>query len=76
MEQNVKTLPQIICEVESAGTTIKAGSFECMTDFLNYFDVHYKPILEQLQKEWTAAKDARRFLADDLLAIFDSPAVA
>ena len=64
------TLQELICSYERDGGKIYAGNYECATDFLMYFDIHYKPILEQLAKEWAGASDARRFLADDLLKLF------
>ena len=55
------------------GATIKTGSFESFGDFLSYFDMHYRPILEQVADGITPiGNEARllRLLASDLLDIF------
>ena len=68
---NIITLPQAAARIAREGEVIRMGSnFETFEDFKSYFDIHYKPILEELQKEWAGASDARRFLASDLLEIF------
>ena len=54
-------------------TVIKTGNFESFGDFLSYFDMHYRPILEQVADGITPIGDnARllRLLASDLLDIF------
>ena len=54
-------------------TVIKTGSFESFGDFLSYFDMHYRPILEQVADGITPiGNNARllRLLASDLLAAF------
>ncbi len=56
--------------IENDGEKICTGNFESFEDFINYFEIHYKPILKELEKEWAGADDARRFLASDLLEMF------
>lgn len=65
------TLRQLIEKTEHDNTIrIAAGDFGQMSAFLLYFDQHYKPILEQLQKDWANEEGAKRFFASDLLEIF------
>lgn len=64
------TLRQLIEEAEQSGTIISSDKWGSMTDFLLYFDIHYKPLLEQLEREWAGAEGAKRFFASDILEIF------
>ncbi len=81
--KQTKTLAQVANDIENGnnlheyynqnGATIKAGNFESFGDFLSYFDMHYRPILEQVADGITPIGDnARllRLLASDLLDIF------
>ena len=81
--KQTKTLAQVANDIENGnnlheyynqnGATIKTGSFESFGDFLSYFDMHYRPILEQVADGITPTGDnARllRLLASDLLDIF------
>ena len=72
--KQTKTLAQVANEIENhMDVTIKAGNFESFGDFLSYFDMHYRPILEQVADGITPIGDnARllRLLASDLLDIF------
>ena len=81
--KQTKTLAQVANDIENGnnlheyynndGATIKTGSFESFGDFLSYFDMHYRPILEQVADGITPIGDnARllRLLASDLLDIF------
>ncbi len=81
--KQTKTLAQVANDIENGnnlheyynqnGATIKTGSFESFGDFLSYFDMHYRPILEQVADGITPiGNDARllRLLASDLLDIF------
>jgi len=49
---------------------ISAGEFESLQSFFAYYDIHYKPILEELQKSWSGIDSAKRFFADDMLKLF------
>ena len=49
---------------------ISAGEFESLQSFFCYYDIHYKPILEELQKSWSGIDNAKRFFAQDMLAMF------
>ena len=81
--KQTKTLAQVANDIENGnnlheyynndGATIKTGNFESFGDFLSYFDMHYRPILEQVADGITPIGDnARllRLLASDLLDIF------
>ena len=55
------------------GATIKAGNFESFGDFLSYFDMHYRPLLERIENGEDISESDRHllnFLASDLLAAF------
>ena len=80
--KQTKTLAQVANDIENGNnlheyynneTVIKTGNFESFGDFLSYFDMHYRPILEQVADGITPTGDnARllRLLASDLLDIF------
>ena len=80
--KQTKTLAQVANDIENGNnlheyynneTVIKTGNFESFGDFLSYFDMHYRPILEQVADGITPTGDnARllRLLASDLLAAF------
>ena len=80
--KQTKTLAQVANDIENGNnlheyynneTVIKTGNFESFGDFLSYFDMHYRPILEQVADGITPIGDnARllRLLASDLLDIF------
>lgn len=81
--KQTKTLAQVANDIENGnnlheynnndGATIKTGNFESFGDFLSYFDMHYRPVLEQVADGITPTGDnARllRLLASDLLDIF------
>lgn len=81
--KQTKTLAQVANDIENGnnlheyynneGATIKAGSFESFGDFLSYFDMHYRPMLEQVADGITPIGDEARLLrllASDLLAAF------
>ena len=53
------------------GYTIKIGNFNDFDEFLSYFAIHYKPLLERLAVEWAMETDVRRFFTDDMLSAFD-----
>ena len=55
------------------GATIKTGNFESFADFLSYFDMHYRPMLERIENGEDISESDRHllnFLASDLLDIF------
>ena len=56
---------------QQQNTEIIAGEFDSLDSFFAYYDIHYKPILEELQKSWSGNDcTAKRFFADDMLAMF------
>lgn len=67
------TLAQAARQMEESGTQIKIGNFESFSDFMSYFEAHYKPLLERLAEEWAMATDVRRFFTDDMLSAFSEP---
>ena len=80
--KQTKTLAQVANDIENGNnlheyqnneTVIKTGNFESFGDFLSYFDMHYRPILEQVADGITPIGDEARLLrllASDLLAAF------
>ena len=81
--KQTKTLAQVANDIENGnnlheyynqnGATIKTGSFESFGDFLSYFDMHYRPMLERIENGEDISESDRHllnFLAADLLAAF------
>ena len=81
--KQTKTLAQVANDIENGnnlheyynndGATIKTGSFESFGDFLSYFDMHYRPMLERIENGEDINESDRHllnFLASDLLAAF------
>ena len=81
--KQTKTLAQVANDIENGnnlheyynndGATIKTGSFESFGDFLSYFDMHYRPMLERIENGEDISESDRHllnFLASDLLDIF------
>ena len=81
--KQTKTLAQVANDIENGnnlheyynndGATIKTGSFESFGDFLSYFDMHYRPMLERIENGEDSSESDRHllnFLASDLLAAF------
>ena len=81
--KQTKTLAQVANDIENGnnlheyynqnGATIKTGSFESFGDFLSYFDMHYRPMLERIENGEDISESDRHllnFLASDLLAAF------
>ena len=81
--KQTKTLAQVANDIENGnnlheyynndGATIKTGSFESFGDFLSYFDMHYRPMLERIENGEDISENDRHllnFLASDLLAAF------
>jgi len=81
--KQTKTLAQVANDIENGnnlheyynndGTTIKTGNFESFGDFLSYFDMHYRPMLERIENGEDISESDRHllnFLASDLLAAF------
>lgn len=81
--KQTKTLAQVANDIENGnnlheyynndGATIKAGNFESFGDFLSYFDMHYRPLLERIENGEDISESDRHllnFLASDLLAAF------
>jgi hypothetical protein len=81
--KQTKTLAQVANDIENGnnlheyynndGATIKTGNFESFGDFLSYFDMHYRPMLERIENGEDISENDRHllnFLASDLLAAF------
>jgi hypothetical protein len=81
--KQTKTLAQVANDIENGnnlheyynqnGATIKTGSFESFGDFMSYFDMHYRPMLERIENGEDISESDRHllnFLASDLLAAF------
>ena len=80
--KQTKTLAQVANDIENGNnlheyynneTVIKTGSFESFGDFLSYFDIHYRPMLERIENGEDISESDRHllnFLASDLLAAF------
>ncbi len=81
--KQTKTLAQVANDIENGnnlheyynnnGATIKTGNFESFADFLSYFDMHYRPMLERIENGEDISESDRHllnFLASDLLAAF------
>ena len=81
--KQTKTLAQVANDIENGnnlheyynqnGATIKTGSFESFGNFLSYFDMHYRPVLQKVADGITPIGDEARLLrllASDLLDIF------
>lgn len=73
-EGDTMTLAQLAQEVEAQEReSLKTGSFESFGDFLSYFDMHYRPMLERIENGEDISESDRHllnFLASDLLAAF------
>lgn len=73
MNTNEMTLAQAAAIIEENGQQVKVGNFESFGDFVNYFDCHYRPMLERINNGEDISTDDRHllnFLASDLLAAF------
>ena len=80
--KQTKTLAQVANDIENGNnlheyynneTVIKAGNFESFGDFLSYFDMRYRPMLERIENGEDISENDRHllnFLASDLLAAF------
>jgi len=73
-EGDTMTLAQLAQEVEAQEReSLKTGNFESFGDFLSYFDMHYRPMLERIENGEDISENDRHllnFLASDLLAAF------
>ena len=73
-EGDTMTLAQLAQEVEAQEReSLKTGNFESFGDFLSYFDMHYRPMLERIENGEDISESDRHllnFLASDLLDIF------
>ena len=73
-EGDTMTLAQLAQEVETQEReSLKTGNFESFADFLSYFDMHYRPMLERIENGEDISESDRHllnFLASDLLAAF------
>ena len=83
--KQTKTLAQVANDIENGnnlreyynnnGATIKCGNFESFAEFLSYFDMHYRPLLERIENGEDISENDRHllnFLASDLLTTFKS----
>ena len=80
--KQTKTLAQVANDIENGNnlheyynneTVIKTGNFESFGDFMSYFDMHYRPMLERIENGEDISESDRHllnFLASDLLAAF------
>lgn len=80
--KQTKTLAQVANDIENREnlneyqnneTAIKMGNFESFADFLSYFDLHYRPMLERIENGEDISNGDRHllnFMASDLLAAF------
>jgi len=80
--KQTKTLAQVANDIENGNnlheynnneTVIKTGNFESFGNFLSYFDIHYRPMLERIENGENISESDRHllnFLASDLLAAF------
>lgn len=67
------TLAQAARQMEESGAQIKIGNFDTFADFMSYFGLHYKPMLEHISEGYTPAQERARllrFFADDMLSAF------
>ena len=73
-EGDTMTLAQLAQEVEAQEReSLKTGNFESFADFMSYFDMHYRPMLERIENGEDISESDRHllnFLASDLLAAF------
>jgi len=67
------TLAQAARQMEESGTQIKVGNFDTFADFMSYFGLHYKPLLEAISGG-VALNDKQHhllnFFCDDMLSAF------
>lgn len=63
-------MAQTLRQLAEQDNEISAGKFEDLQSFFFYYDQHYKPILQELAKSWSGVYGAKRFFADDMLALF------
>ena len=68
------TLQELAENAVKNGVKIESGQFGTIEEFFIYFNVHYKPLLKELQKEFSSAEGAKKFLAGDILDILSAPA--
>lgn len=63
-------LRQAMEKLHELGVEVDCGNFGTFSDFVSYYDAHYKPLLEQLSKDWSMTDGAKRFIAGDMLKLF------
>lgn len=63
-------LRQAMEKLHELGVEVECGNFGSFESFISYYDAHYKPLLEQLSKEWSMEGGPKRFIADDMLKFF------
>ena len=67
------TLARAARQMEESGTQVKIGNFDTFADFMYYFGLHYKPLLEHISEGFIPAQEKARllrFFADDMLSAF------
>ena len=67
----IMTLAQAARQMEESDTQIKVGHFESFADFMSYFEIHYKPLLEAIIDGVSPDDKQRRllnFFCDDMLS--------
>ena len=67
---NKLNLRQAMEKLHELGVEVDCGNFGSFESFISYYDAHYKPLLEQLSKEWSMADGAKRIIANDMLKLF------
>lgn len=74
-----KSIATIAKDIENGNVyyneiSIISGNFESFSDFLYYFNVHYKPLLKDIRNGENITPERKHilnFLADDFLKIFN-----
>lgn len=77
--KQTKSIATIAKDIENGNIyfneiSINSGNFESFTDFLYYFNIHYRPLLEDIRNGKNITSDRKHllnFLADDFLKIFN-----
>lgn len=67
---NKLNLRQAMEKLHELGVEVDCGNFDSFESFISYYDAHYKPLFEQLSKEWSMTNGAKRFIAGDMLKLF------
>lgn len=63
-------LRQAMEKLHELGVEVDCGNFGTFSDFITYYDAHYKTLLEKLRKEWMMEDGVKLFIASDMLKLF------